>query len=110
MIKEYEVPRLLPSEVIAFSQHSFEQIPITDRRPNQLDARFRHRQFQAKVAHHGSDQGLLGKEAVSMKIQAQGRHHMVAIDYCSLFADKDGSIGITVQRDAKIRFVTTYRL
>ena len=101
---------LFPAEVIAFDHHPLQQVPVTHSRSNQADAGARQRQFQAKIAHDGSDHRLLGEQALAVKIERKRRHDVIAVDDIPLFTNKNGAVGIAVKRNPKVSTMFFHRL
>ena len=102
-------PGLLPAEIVPIGQHPLHEIAVSHLRALQLNTSLLHRQFQPKVAHDRSHHGLTGELSLRVQIESERGHYMVTIHDLSLFAYKDGSIRIAVQRHADMRPMPTNR-
>ena len=101
-ITEYEVARLLAADIEPAAAHPAQNIAIADLGPLQRQALAFQIAFEAEVAHHRGDQGVLGQAALLAQCDGQQAEDLVAVDDLALLVADDDPVGVTVQRNADI--------
>ncbi len=96
------MPGLLAAEREALGLHRLQDVPVADRRLDQLDALALHRQLEAEVRHHRADDGLLAELAGVPHREGQDGEDLVAVDLLARRVHGEAAVGVAVVRDAQV--------
>ena len=75
-----------------------------------LRPRLAQRNFEAEIAHHGSDDGVVTKRARLRHATTHHRHHVVAVEDFALLVDEHRAIRIAIEGDPDVAFFPQHGL
>jgi len=91
-------PDCSPPRLYEFRRISRRHRGVADLGANQTHAGVAQRQLESEVAHHGGDDCVAVQPAFGGKLDAEQRHHVVAVPDFAALVDKHHAIAVTVER------------
>ncbi len=97
-----DVAGLLTAQRVVVAVHLFEHVAVADRGLDHADPVLAHREFEAQVAHHRGDEGVLAELAALFHAEREDRHDLVAVDDIAVRVDGEAAVGVSVVGDTHI--------
>src|SRR5215211_3669910 len=100
---------LLAAEGESTREHGLQNVPVSHLGLFDVNPVTSHCLYEAQIAHHRRDHGVVLESAVVTQRECQDRQDLVAIHDVACGIHRKAAVGISVQRNAKIGSVLEHR-
>ena len=102
MVEHDDVAGLLAAEGVAAGLHALEDVAVTDRGLQDLDAGAAEGLDHAEVGHDRRDERVAAQHTLLLHREREDRHDLVAVDLVPGRVDSETAVGVTVERDPEV--------
>ena len=105
MVKEYNMSRLLTTDIIPTVKHFFKHIAVADLSTHGIDLIFVHKTVKSEIAHNGDYRRVVFKLTHFLHIARKDSNKLVTVYYIASFVNGKASVRIAVK--SKTHVTTT---